>query len=228
LSKDFPSQFGRSDQYRNPNGTLPLPSAQDIPRPQWYSGNLNWKWKLNRIIEENDDNALVPGFEYIYQWTSPAFDLRPDLRSGQAGPKAGVPIWSSAARLYLQVSSSAQGGGVQPSLVLQNYTAQARDYVANTYNFSDTKGRPSEGINAGWGLQSTSLTDVASKFNPAPNATSVLAGFAPPGTTLGFGDGYPVRYWRLEITFTILVPSGLPLPVNPLPAPAVVMQASMY
>ncbi len=226
MSQQYPSQFGASDQYRNPNGTLPMPSPADIPRPQWYSANLPWSWRYLGPVPGNNSTGQPPGFAYEYQWTTPTFDLRPDLRSGQAGPKAGVPIWSSAARLYVQLLSNPNGATGQPPLVLPNLSATAVDYVSTTFNFSDTQGLSPQ--NTGWGVVNVSSVNMTAAFSPSPNAPSVLVGFSPPGTTLGFGDGYPIRYWRVNLNFTVLVESELPLPPVPLAAPAVVMQSSVY
>lgn len=44
---------------------------------------------------------------------------------------------------------------------------------------------------------------VTPTFFPAvPGATAALGVFSPPGDAAGGGEGYPVRYWRLNMTFT--------------------------
>lgn len=238
MAQDFPAQYGNSDMYRNPNGTLPMPSPNDIPRPRWDGGKVGVRWNFVRNVTVDDpDFPTMTGFLYDFTWTTPAFDLRPDLRSSQGGPKAGVPMWSSAARLYVQLQSVAPGSGFSPPppLSLSNCTVAATDFTSVVWNYSDTQGRipstpgqvatPNQ---AGAGLESSSLTNVSSLFNAGIGQTAVLAGFAPPGSSLGGGDGYPVRYWRLQLSFSILVAVPMPLPPVPVQPQAVLLQASMY
>jgi hypothetical protein len=105
MGKDFPAQFGRAPQYRNPDGTLPLPSARNIPVPLWTQTRTNFNWTGPTACGPGDAScgSPPPSFDFTFTWDSPIFDLRPDLRSGQAGPKNGVPIWNTAGRLYLQL-----------------------------------------------------------------------------------------------------------------------------
>jgi hypothetical protein len=69
---------------------------------------------------------------------------------------------------------------------------------------------------------------VSAQFASTGDARTALVGFAPPGTTLGGGEGYPVRFWRLELGFSIFVETGAPLPPEPPEPPPLTLQASMY
>lgn len=246
MAKDYPSQFGNSEQYRNPDGTNPMPSPENIPRPRWDGPRTPFRWEVQTVVTDEvapapplvnlEDTPLAPGVVYTYTWTSPVFDLRPDLRSSQGAAKAGTPIWSTAARLYIQMLVNSRGSGNQVPLnravgldVPGSIAVTARDWV-NTFANVELQTAPSDGVTGGAGLQRGNPTDVSGLFNVPldSDATTVLAGFAPPGTTLGSGDGYPVRYWRLELTFTCTIETGLPLP-DPLPTgKPLVLQPSVY
>lgn len=244
MAQDFPAQYGRRDQYQNPDSTLPMPSPGNMPRPQWYSNTIPFRWELSQVItEENGFDPFPPGYIWAYAWTSPTFDLRPDLRSANSGPKDGVPIWSLSARLYFQLMGDARGTGDQPTLLTPNLTVTAQDLLNTTFNFS-TKTRPAEGLAQGAGLLGTPPRDVSSKFNTPPASpavpsrqkiTSVLAGFSPPGTALGFGEGYAVRFWRVQLLFKQFVPwdPAEPEPIPPVPpadneASPYIFQVSVY
>lgn len=226
---DYPSQFGRSPLYRDPEGTLPMPSPQDIPRTQWFTQWMKFRWALIDRIRRHDPSPYGVGFRYGYTWTSPAFDLRPDLRSGNAGAKDGVPIWTPSARLFVQLAVDAQATGRQPALAPEiiNLSVDAVDFVNTSFNRSGDR-RLGEGIGSGAGLLQGSPINVTSKFNAANQATTSLAGFSPPGTTLGGGEGYPVRYWRMQLDFSIFIETGAPLPVRVQSIPALTLQASVY
>lgn len=239
--RDFPAQFGRDPNYANPGVTLPLPSPTEMPRPVWHTPKTPFRWTFSAF------NITPPepvGPIYTYNWTTPAFDLRPDLRSEQASPKDGQPVWSTASRLYIQLSGNpsigvgASGPGSQPALTGGgtggSYTVHAIDWVNATTNYSADR-RPTEAVTGGAGLLNLPARDVSADFafgtSILPTPTSILVGFAPPGTGLGGGEGYPVRYWRLQLQFSILIETGLPEPV-PLPVPngniPSVLWASVY
>jgi hypothetical protein len=124
------------------------------------------------------------------------------------------------------------GTGTQPDLDTSNLTAEARDWINDTFNYSSDR-RPGEGVTGGAGLLLSAPVDVSSKFAvpPLSGATTSLVVFAPPGTTSGTGEGYPVRYWRLQLDFTQFVETEFPVP-DPPPMPSSlltpVLQVSMY
>lgn len=226
---DYPSQFGRSPLYRDPLGTIPMPSPQDIPRVQWYTQWMKLRWELTETVDTDSVLPLGVGYIYSYTWTSPAFDLRPDLRSGNAGVKDGVPVWSNAARLYVQLAVDAEGTGTQRALsdFAPNLIVGGTDFMNTNFNDSGNR-RLGEGVGAGAGLLQGGEINVSSKFNPGPQARTAVAGFAPPGTALGGGEGYPIRFWRLRLDFSIFVETGAPLPVEAPAPPPLTLQASVY
>lgn len=213
--KDYPAQFGRSPLYDNPEVTLPMPSPVEIPRPQWYADKQRFRWTATPF--PFGGGPIPPGIEYRAQWTSPAFDLRADLRSAQAAAKDGVPIWSTASRLYFQVATANPGNGSQPLISTLGLSVTATDFVNTTFNFSSDRAL-ADGVTGGAGLLRLSTRNVSAEFMAIAPATSILAGFAPPGTTLGAGEGYPVRYWRLRLEFIVYFVSDPPLPLpDPIP-----------
>jgi len=150
------------------------------------------------------------GILYSARFTSPIFDLRPDLRSGQAGPKQGVPIWSRSARLYIQFS--APGTMVLP--YPSGIGATSSDFIQTVV---------SQNISTVPEMQFSGIADVSALFNTSvAGQKALLAGFFPPGTTLGAGEGYPVRYWRLLIDFIYFLETGLPIPPPPYALPVFV------
>lgn len=226
MSKQYPAQYGRSPLYRNPDGTLPMPAGAEIPITQWYSTNQPVQWGAATNLDGGDNDGLPTGFQYTATWASPDFDLRPDLRSAQAGPKAGVPIWSPSARLFVTLRAPSSNPG-QASLVVPNLTVLATEFTSDAFNFTTNVATfgAAQGLP---GLPSSSVRDVSSQFNPSATVASVLAGFSPPGTGLGGGEGYPVRYWRISLAFTIIVEAELPLPNPALAAPRLSIDAAMY
>lgn len=224
MSKLYPAQFGRQEQYRNPDTTLPLPEAHDIPKTLWVQPRMPFRW--------GQGVAVVPGFAgqninrpfgtlYTHSWESPWFDLRPDLRSGEAQPKIGVPIWSRAARLYIEIMTSVPSGFQTVGL-----TATGEDYYETTNLDPGQVPAAAPGLaQVGTIKQASPPVDVSSTFfPPTVGATrSSLGIFAPPGTTAGGGDGYPVRYWKFGLTFEFFQETGAQVPV-----PNLGIQASYY
>ena len=188
--------------YRNPEGTIPFPKAGDIPIPVWTQPRLPLSWSAGVPVAPGPD--LLPfGTVYSASWSSPWYDLRADLRSSQAQPKIGVPIWDRSARLYVEMSGPPgnTGGfypiGLSASLVEYYETlsldpgqvpAGAPGTIPSTPNPLGTSSVP---------------VNVSATFFPAtPGALFTSLGvFSPPGTTAGGGEGYPVRFWRVVLSF---------------------------
>ena len=232
MPQDYPSQYGRSDAYSNPEGTIPFPppASTSWPAPQWFTQAIPFGWTLTGTIDGTDPNSPFPtGFLYNWNWSTPVFDLRPDLRSGNASPKDGVPMLPKSARLMVQLKQSSNSSGALGVLNTSGLTVQAVDYSNNVTNYSsDRRLNDAPPVTGGAGLLPANPINVTSQFTATGTALALLAGFAPPGTNLGGGDGYPVRFWRLELRFQILVPSLLPLPLVPLQPRKYVLQGSMY
>jgi hypothetical protein len=141
------------------------------------------------------------GVTYFYRWESPWFDLRPDLRSIEAQPKLGVPIWSRSARLYVELLGIGQG--FDPN----NYRAVFRDYYDTTNIDPGQLPALQPGTNLGTNYSTLAATlpvDITPILFPASTDQIItsLGVFSPPGTASGGGEGYPVRYWKAVIDFT--------------------------
>jgi hypothetical protein len=171
-----PLQPAMSGLYRNPEGTLPMPSpGSDIPVPYYEGSDIYLAWSL----VAGDPNT------YTASWRTPVFNLRPDLRSAGNVPKFGVPIWSTAARLYIQVdgltSSSAkttQGLRVTSEEFASVAQGDNQDLIANLKRV-------------------TAPVDVTGDFMLGINQPDrVVLVFAP------LGEGRPVRFWSVQLTFT--------------------------
>jgi hypothetical protein len=185
-------------------------SGSDRPSDEvqwaWYGAKVNVDWTPVAVISPD---LLLVGYNYNATYTSPIFDLRPDLRSSQAGPKQGVPVWSRSGRLYIQFSAPNNQVLVYPSGLSAKADEFIQTVVVQNVNLP--------GVNLLPSMEFMGQTDVSTLFaTTVPNQKTILAGFYPPGTTLGFGEGYPVRYWRIQLQFTYFYETGFPLPI---PAP---------
>jgi hypothetical protein len=217
--RDFPSQYGRSEQYRNPEASLPFPVAKEIPRPVWVQQRLpiTWTGPTPTLPVTNDPVGLL--WEAV--WESPWYDLRPDLRSTEGQPKIGVPIWDRAARLYVEmVTAPGPQGGISPVGFSASFTEYAENLsldpgqtvmgAPGTLPPNSLKVPPSQ-------LPSVPV-NVTSTFFPATPGTlySTQGVFSPPGTTAGGGDGYPIRYWKIRLGFSYFYGDIVP-PVDGVP-----------
>lgn len=218
--------------YQPPPPKYPGRITTDLPTPN--AGRLDdvqWAWYGTRITLDWTGVSVAPfglrpaGILYSAVYTSPIFDLRPDLRSSQAGPKQGVPIWSRSARLYLQFAA--------PNNLILPYPSGIQ---AATREF--TQPVVAQNVVGTPNLEFIGIADVSALFNTSTSGQkAILAGFYPPGTTLGAGEGYPVRYWRIQIDFSFFLETGFPIPPPPyglpvFPDPLVSLptelQAAMY
>ena len=214
MTKKFPAQFGRSEEYRNPDGTLPLPSPENIPRPIWTQTRTSIGQNFIFVTTANPGTGtrgLPQGQLGTLSWDTPWFDLRPDLRSSQAQRKFGVPIWSTGARLYVQFirRNGLQQGN--PGL----WDARAQDWISLVDN---APGRFPLQVGDNPQFQPAVDRDVTAGMFPVAgmpglvSLTSSMSVFSPPGTTAGGGDGYPVRYWKFRLSVTLFVEILPPAP----------------
>jgi hypothetical protein len=158
--------------YRNPEGTLPMPSpGNDIPVAYYESAKLPLTWSLS--------NGL-----YSAKWQTPVFNLRPDLRSAGGSPKSGTPIWSTAARLYVQISNLVKGSiATTKGLRVTSTEAAAIAYGDVRHNFSSVE-------------RVTPSTEVtADVMFGTEQPDRVVLVFAP------LGESRPVRFWSLALKF---------------------------
>ena len=173
-----------------------MPAASGMPVTLWTTPKQTLQW-------------VRDGDKITSSWRTPVFDLRADLRSGQGGAKFGVPIWKSG-HLYLQVY------GLAANRVLDNLKVLATEFAS--VNFANVyQAQPNQAVaNAGMPNQVTSNNiirvtapvDVTSEFMLGINQPdSIILTFAP------LGEGYPIRYWSLNLDFSKLVQDGI---INPL------------
>lgn len=223
-----PTTFGADPAFANATGTMPAPAPVpgSLPVAVWYGADVQLDWTLTATVGDGDASfPLPPGYLYSATWMSPTFDLRPDLKSSQGALKSGMPITTVSGRLRITLRTSSESTGEIPAINTTNLTVSAVDYI-NAFS-NPNMSAPNEAITGGAGLYSTPPIDVSARFASSGNTTSVLAGFAPPGTNLGGGEGYPVRYWRLVLTFTQFIETGLPLPGAPGAEP-LILRGSYY
>lgn len=219
-----PARFGDQPQYRNPQSTLPMPEAKNVPIPLWVQTKMNLPWLGPFLITPGLGQPQCLSNEFRYTWSSPTFDLRPDLRSADGGPKNGVPIWSTSARLYIQLFGL-QGTGLPSDAPTDGLTAFYNDF-GNTTFAHHTGGGNSAVIGFDSVVRISGDHSITSAIiQPINQPDSVVIPIAPPGTELGGGEGYPLRYWRIEISFTkMLTVDEFPNPT----APVISFQAAYY
>lgn len=193
--------MGREVNYRNPHGSIPSPTAKDVPITLWHTPQpIAVPWQ--GVDGNGDDNAA---------WTTPTFDLRPDLRSAQNDAKVGVPIWDTSARLYVQVFGLSTAAGNTQGLRLG--VAE----LANCIHGNVTTAQPPRAvapIGGGFPAQVgrdpvvpvTPTIDISSELMLGTNqSNSAILVFAP------LGEGYPVRYWRLRLIWFMTQAGGPPI-----------------
>lgn len=162
-----------------------------------------------------------PGFTWEYRWSTTTFDLRPDLKSQIGNSKQGFAVWDTAARLYVLLT-----GANGATFDGRNLSVVATDFVqVFDANPQAPAGQSTPNLKQ---LGATNVSTVFYPINTIPGQGNVLGGFAPPGTSLGGGEGYPVRYWRVEFVFTLFTPQDEPLPPNPTPPAPFVLIAGTY
>ena len=195
-----------SGNYYNPNGSSPPPAAKNIPHTLWGQPRMPLNW-----------GGVVQGVDTAV-WTSPVFDMRAYLRG--SGPEApmGVPVWETTSHLYIQVFGLTTTTGNTQQLYLRSrelantstswvHAAKPNAAVANPGDPAQTSRVPV--------VQVTPWMDLTSSIAYGTNQpdSSILV-FAP------IGEGYPVRFWQLELQFTC--ETGLAGP------PDITLQAAMY
>ncbi|MDP3937541.1 MAG: hypothetical protein Q8R92_05320, partial [Deltaproteobacteria bacterium] len=196
-------------------------------------------------IAELAQAGFPSGNLYTYTWESPFFDLRPDLKSVDGQPAAGVPIWDRGARLYVHVGATADP---DPSTIFTFPIVLVAAPGLPTFLRSDQLfawSREEYNPNSlDRGQQLPAFANVAVGAGPWTNISSTLfpttpflqlgaseAIFSPPGTASGAGIGHPIRYWKVVINFWQFRPS---LNNNTVPATSTIapmptfLQAGMY
>jgi hypothetical protein len=228
-----------------------------IPPPEWtVKGQVRWQYNtpIDPLIPATNtiSSALGGGFNpvpapragqetgywFTDSWSTPIFDLRPDLLSQIGNTKQGFQIWSKSARLRVALFGS---NGTDMNFDESSLTIRAREWVsvfdANVQG--GTGGNPNSSPSPN--LIQLTESDVTALFFPTnsfntqlgipsgPGTGNALAGFSPRGSELGGGEGYPVRYWRMQLIFASFIPGGLPLALTPPTRPQdIVLNAGMY
>ena len=169
----------------NPHGTIPFPQPKNPSTGFWHSrrGPLAWSAAAAPVAGHAAVRAAT--------WSSPFFDLRPDLRASANHGVRGIQIWRPmgvGGRLWVQLYGLTSGQGTNGLKVV------AREYgdIIDPNNMQQIL--PDEDITG----------EVAS------GTPTVALDFLPPGS------GYPMRYWRLELAFvtTEANPADLPISVQ--------------
>tara|TARA_R110002060_G_scaffold57045_2_gene67343 strand:+ start:267 stop:683 length:417 start_codon:yes stop_codon:yes gene_type:complete len=127
-------------------------------------------------------------------WASPVFDLRPEFRASDGRrPTPSIPIWKpstitggAGGKLWIQIQNT-------DTVDMSGLTvlAQERGHISDVQQMITLSG----------------AEDVTGEF--LPTANSCLLTFVPPGA------GYPVRFYRLELTFSVVAgaAAGVSFPV---------------
>ena len=229
-----------------------LPSTGDaLDKPIWAQPRIGFRWEGPRNVGPTildpvlDKAALVPkGREWYFTWETPWFDLRPDLKSIEGQPKLGVPIWSRSARLYVElVGRASETGPIPPpswantdlGIYTPHYSVTAREYY-DTTNIDPGQiiaGGPGKAYTTypgtDIGIQNTSIDVTNVFFPPAALRTATSLGvFYPPGTNTGGGEGYPVRYWKVNLRFKYYLPESFTPPENWSLPPIISLQSTYY
>lgn len=208
----LPPDYDPSGPFRNPGSTNPLPAPADIPAPCWFGGAATLNWQASAESEI----ALTTS------WSSPIFDMRPDLRglrpnnaggfntnsggqNGVAGARSlmsGWPMWNPAAQLWIQLSNPLDPN----NLGLLGGKFQGLEILAEEQvHISDPQK-----------LQTVSPEqDVTEAFTTL--GESSLLGWTP------IGDGRPARFYRLKLTFNIKENFGATAT-----GPVITLESAMY
>jgi hypothetical protein len=191
----------------------------EIPPPPYWTTTSNLDWAQTGLVGNEP-----PGVAFRASWSTPVFDLRPDLASRVGNTRQGFPIWRRFARLRAQLT-----GANGAFLDLVDWTIEAREFAqvfdANVQGGPSTTPRPNLPQINSTDVTTAFFSSLVPGFNGSP---SVLGSFAPPGSDLGGGEGYPVRYYRVEFIFRKYEETGLPLPPSPSPPQPVALAAAVY
>jgi len=125
----------------------------------------------------------------VVTWQSPIFDLRPEYRASDGRrPTPSIPIWKpstitggAGGKLWVQIQNTDT-----VSLLGLEVIAQEFAHISDVQQLQSVDGGE----------------DITTEFLPTANSTVLT--FVPPGA------GYPVRFYRLTLSFQILPGSGGP------------------
>ena len=174
----YPAKTDASGYQHNPAGSIPQPA----PRLTTVPG----QWVGEPIAIQSYFVAGVAPVVRTYTWSSPLFDLRPEMRaSGGRAPANTVPVWrqlfGSGGKLWVQLGNFNANGFSKTELRI---TSTEIGHIVDTERVD----------------QMADAVDVTTEIPPL--APAGLLVFRPPG------DGLPMRFWRVEITIEYLADNG--------------------
>lgn len=160
----------------------------------------------------------APLVTYVSSWKSPLFDLRPDLRSSTAVTKVGIPIWTRSGRLYAQFFGLEGNNNERLKMFATEF--------ANVNLGESSQSDPTLIVPA---ISVPIDVSVVMSFAAQTAPGSAVLGYAPYSASLGGGEGYPIRFWYLQLNFVKIFEVGFSVPPPPVPTPPPVrIQAGFY
>lgn len=171
--------YAHSDGYNyNPAGSIPGP----VPKIYTVPG----QWIGEPLAMQGRFQPGAGNVVRTMTWSSPVFDLRPELRaSGGEAPRNAVPVWRQlfgvGGKLWVQTAGWRSGNLTKTGL---RVTSREYAHITDQRNL----------------VQIDAFEDVTAEMS-GPEPSHILV-FVPPG------DGYPVRFWRLELVFDYLIDNG--------------------
>jgi hypothetical protein len=190
--------FSTQGQFRNPAVSNPLPLPEDMPAGCWFGGKI----QLGFV-----PYAGPEGYNRQSAWSSPIFDLQPQLRGFYPQGSSGganntkrfnaIPIWrdyqsGTPQRLHVQIV----GLSTTPASIL------------NMIVLSQEFGHVSD---SGQVQAVTAQGDITSQLitgDAGFQTNSVILNFSP------YGEESPIRFWQLHLR---IVMDKLTVPATPDP-----------
>jgi hypothetical protein len=164
-------------QWTNPGSTIPGPLPSQPVDSWWLGDAMPLVWSVPAV------SGQTAGVFQRALWSSPLFDLRPDLRASHGGNSPAIPIWrtgyGAGGRLWVQMTGlNAVAGGIGAT---ENLAVRYQEF-GHIFN-------PTQIQNIG------PFVDVTESVSTGGESSSTTLSFFPTG------DGYPIRFWRVTITF---------------------------
>jgi len=203
----IPQKGGWNDDHylKNPSGTNPYPYPGSMPEGMWQQTPFVMKWTTT---------GLPAGVAARSVWASPIFDTLPNMRGSMTGSgssgNGGVgaqPIWiqrGAMGKLWIQITGLDVRGWSRFGL---RVTAQEHAHILDPSNTRAV----------------TPAADITTEF--AGTQPSCILQFYPTGA------GYPVRFWKVEVTFDMLKDLNGTVtgwPAGQIPAPEWRLGAAYY
>lgn len=205
----LPPSVSNSGYLNNPMGSQPFPAPTGMPVGCWWGST-----GAQPLIFST--NGLPADIYARAEWRSPIFDLRPDFRGSMGGRSAGqaylpnrtdpsgpptaagatvrrsgtAPVWinrGAAGKLWIQVFG----------IGAQSWSERGLRVVAQEYaNVIDPNNMP----------QVTDNTNITTEFVGSEIAATGTNGLNTRKTSsiltfLPTGEGYPIRFWQVRLTF---------------------------